>query len=214
MTDHYLVQKSPYGEVSSSTPLRNYQTKRGEPLFNTEKSVNASNYKVPASLSKTYDRFVAKYSKLAKKVKGNLKKVPGKSIYFVEGDQKIDLQAMGIATDKPFTLIAKNGADILIKGSLYSNAMIMTKGHIIFDAEGACNGDLTKYGHAGQMVKGIFYAGNGFESSGHENLKNTADKLSKSERCNYGNLHIKGVAIGDLSHVVKNRRSELYTWFK
>ena len=214
VTDHYLVQKSPYGEVSSSTPLKNYQTKRGESLFNTDKNVNASNYKVPASLGKTYDRFVAKYSKLAKKVKGNLKKVPGKSIYFVEGDQKIDLQAMGIATDKPFTLIAKKGADILIKGSLYSNAMIMTKGKIIFDAEGACNGDLKNYGHAGQMVKGIFYAGNGFESSGHENLKNTADKLSKSERCNYGNLHIKGVAIGDLSHVVKNRRSELYTWFK
>ena len=133
MTDHYLVQKSPYGEVSSSTPLKNYQTKRGEPLFNTDKNVNASNYKVPASLGKTYDRFVAKYSKLAKKVKGNLKKVPGKSIYFVEGDQKIDLQAMEIATDKPFTLIAKKGADILIKGSLYSNAMIMTKGLIIFD---------------------------------------------------------------------------------
>lgn len=214
VTDHYLVQKSPYGEVSSSTPLKNYQTKRGEPLFNTDKNVNASNYKVPASLGKTYDRFVAKYSKLAKKVKGNLKKVPGKSIYFVEGDQKIDLQAMGIATDKPFTLIAKKGADILIKGSLYSNAMIMTKGKIIFDAEGACNGDLKNYGHAGQMVKGIFYAGDGFESSGHGNLKNTADKLSKSERCNYGNLHIKGVAIGDLKEVVDNRRSELYTWFK
>lgn len=214
MTDPYLVQKSPYGEVSASTPLKNYQTKRGEPLFKTDKNVNASNYKVPASLGKTYDRFVAKYSKLAKKVKDNLKKVPGKSIYFVEGDQQIDLKAMGIATDKPFTLIAKNGADILIKGSLYSNAMIMTKGHIIFDAEGACNGDLAKYGHAGQMVKGIFYAGEGFGSSNHENLKNTAEKLSKSERCNYGNLHIKGVAIGDLSNVVKNRRSELYTWFK
>ena len=214
MTDPYLVQKSPYGEVSSSTPLKNYQTKRGEPLFNTDKNVNASNYKVPASLGKTYDRFVAKYSKLAKKVKVNLKKVPGKSIYFVEGDQQIDLQNMGIATDKPFTLIAKNGADILIKGSLYSNAMIMTKGHIIFDAKDSCNGDLKNYGHAGQMVKGIFYAGEGFGSSNHENLKNTAEKLSKSERCNYGNLHIKGVAIGDLSDVVSARRSELYTWFK
>ena len=216
VTDHYLVQKSPYGEVSASTPLKKYQTKRGEPLFNTDKNVNASNYKVPASLGKTYDRFVAKYSKLAKKVKGksDLSKVPGKSIYFVDGDQKIDLQAMGIATDKPFTLIAKKGADILIKGSLYSNAMIMTKGKIIFDAKGSCNGDLTKYGHAGQMVKGIFYAGKGFGSSNHENLKNTAEKLSKSERCNYGNLHIKGVAIGDLSKVVSARRSELYTWFK
>ena len=214
VTDHYLVQKSPYGEVSASTPLKGYQTKRGEPLFDANKSVNASNYKVPASLGKTYDRFVAKYSKLAKKVKGNLKKVPGKSIYFVEGDQQIDLQNMGIATDKPFTLIAKDGADILIKGSLYSNAMIMTKGHIIFDAYNACNGELNKYGHAGQMVKGIFYAEKGFGSSNHKNLKNTAEKLSENERCNYGNLHIKGVAIGDLSDVVKNRRSELYTWFK
>lgn len=220
VTDHYLVQKSPYGEVSASTPLKNYQTKRGEPLFDANKSENASNYKVPASLGKTYDRFVAKYSKLAEKVKGKngLKKVPGKAIYFYEGNQELTSLLGNVVINKPFTLIASEGQNLTIKGSLYSNAMIMTKGKIIFDAEGACNGDLAKYGHAGQMVKGIFYAEKGFGSSNHKNLKNTADKLSdklsENERCNYGNLHIKGVAIGDLTEVVKNRRSELYTWFK
>lgn len=216
VTDHYLVQKSPYGEVSDSTPLENYQTKRGEPLFNKNKSVNASNYKVPASLGKTYDRFVAKYSKLAKKVKGKngLKKVPGKSIYFYEGNQELtDLLGKNVVKN-PFTLIASKGQNLTIKGSLYTNAMIMTKGKIIFDAKGSCNGDLENYGHAGQMVKGIFYAGEGFESSNHGNLKNTYENLSKGERCNYGNLHIKGVAIGNLQPVVDARRSELYTWFK
>lgn len=98
----------------------------------------------------------------------------------------------------------------MIKGSLYTNAMIMTKGQIVFDAAGACNGDSTKYGHAGQMVKGIFYAGAGFASRNDQ--KNT--DLYADERCNYGNLHIKGVAIGNLSDVVDARRSELYIWFK
>lgn len=90
----------------------------------------------------------------------------------------------------------------------------MTDGKIIFDAEGSCNGDRRTYGHAGQLAKGIFYATNGFVSQGHGSLKNTVENLSKGEWCNYGNLHIKGVAIGNLQSVVDARRSELYTWFK
>jgi hypothetical protein len=31
--------------------------------------------------------------------------------------------------------------------------------------------------------------------------------------CNYGNLHIKGVVLWDLSSVKNKRRSELYAWF-
>jgi hypothetical protein len=41
------------------------------------------------------------------------------------------------------------------------------------------------------MVRGIFYAGKGFDSV--NDVKNTS--TSNSEWCNYGNLHIKGVAI-------------------
>ena len=85
--------------------------------------------------------------------------------------------------------------------------MIMTQGTITFDASNSCNGGDKKSGRAGQIVKGIFYAGDGFRSSGDANLKNTYEKLSDGDRCNYGNLHIKGVAIGDLSDVVKARRS-------
>ena len=92
--------------------------------------------------------------------------------------------------------------------------MIMTQRTITFDASNSCNGGDKKSGRAGQIVKGIFYAGDGFRSSGDANLKNTYEKLSDGDRCNYGNLHIKGVAIGDLSKVVAARRSELYTWFQ
>lgn len=107
----------------------------------------------------------------------------------MSGTAPIDLKATlkSDVLNKPFTLVAREGANIVIKGSLYTNAMIMTKGQIIFDAAEACNGDLTKYGHAGQMVKGIFYAGAGFASRNDQ--KNT--DLYTDERCNYGNLHIK-----------------------
>lgn len=91
--------------------------------------------------------------------------------------------------------------------------MIMTEGTITIDASDACNGNPSKYGRAGQVLQGIFYAGNGFKSSGHDLLKNTEVNLYNGKRCNYGNLHIRGVAIGDLSEVVRARRSELYEWF-
>jgi len=140
--------------------------------------------------------------------------VPGKSIYLVSG-KEINLKNLISESSKPFTLIATDpGANITINDNLDTNAMIMTQGTITFDATKACNGKLDRKGHAGQIVKGIFYAGKGFISSEDENLKNTYKKLSEGERCNYGNLHIKGVAIGDLSKVVSARRSELYTWFQ
>jgi hypothetical protein len=90
----------------------------------------------------------------------------------------------------------------------------MTKGKIVFDAQGACNGNKdssgkVSYGHAWQMVKWIFYAGQGFESK--NDMKNI--NVSNSDWCNYWNLHIKWVAIWNLSEIMKRRRSELYTWF-
>lgn len=143
-----------------------------------------------------------------------MKKVPGKAIYLVSG-KEINLTNLISDSSKPFTLIAVDPkANITISESITTNAMIMTQGTITFDASKSCNGNKTKYGHAGQMVQGIFYAGDGFKSSNHAYLKNTEANLNDNARCNYGNLHIKGVAIGDLSDVVANRRSELYTWFE
>lgn len=141
-------------------------------------------------------------------------KVPGKSIYLYKGTTELNELLGNAVTSKPFTLIAMSGQSLTIKGDLNANAMIMTSGKIIFDASNSCNGGRIAGKHAGQVVRGIFYAGAGFDSSNHAYLRNTEDNLNDKERCNYGNLHIKGVAIGDLSKVVEARRSELYTWFE
>ena len=219
VTDHYMIQRSPYGIGNkATTELNNYKLMNGitfmDQFFKNERT-DAQEYKTPASIKSLFTTFKNKYQKLAKPVKGKegLSKVPGKAIYFYEGTQEINALLKN-ETKQPFTLIASKVQNLTIKGDLDTNAMIMTQGKIIFDATKACNGGDKKSGHAGQIVKGIFYAGDGFQSSGDANLKNTYKKLSKGDRCNYGNLHIKGVAIGDLSEVVKARRSELYTWFQ
>ena len=221
VTDHYLIQRSPYGIGDRATKdLKAYKLMKWDSfisdgkLFGIERAVEQA-YAPSKELQKQFTTFKNKYQKLAKPVKGKegLSKVPGKAIYFYEGTQEIT-DLFKNATNQPFTLIASKGQNLTIKGDLDTNAMIMTQGTITFDATNACNGKLDRKGHAGQIVKGIFYAGAGFQSSEHDNLKNTYEKLSKGDRCNYGNLHIKGVAIGDLSEVVKARRSELYTWFQ
>ena len=220
VTDHYMIQRSPYGIGNRATKdLRAYKLMKWDSfisdgkLLGIERAVEQA-YAPSKELQKQFTTFKNKYAKLAKTVNENLKKVPGKSIYLVS-DKEINLKTLITDYSKPFTLIATNpSANITIKGDLNTNAMIMTQGTITFDATNACNGKLDRKGHAGQIVKGIFYAGAGFKSSNHGNLKNTYDRLSKGERCNYGNLHIKGVAIGNLSDVVKARRSELYTWFE
>lgn len=218
VTDHYMIQRSPYGIGNkATTELNNYKLINGttfmDQFFKNERT-DAKEYKTPASIKSLFTTFKNKYAKLAKPLKNGLSKVPGKAIYLVSG-KEINLKNLISDSSKPFTLIATDpSANITIKGDLNTNAMIMTQGTITFDASNSCNGGDRKSGHAGQIVKGIFYAGDGFKSSGDANLKNTYEKLSDGDRCNYGNLHIKGVAIGDLSKVVAARRSELYTWFQ
>ena len=218
VTDHYMIQRSPYGIGNkATTELNNYRLINGttfmDQFFKNERT-DAKEYKTPASIKSLFTTFKNKYAKLAKPLKNGLSKVPGKAIYLVSG-KEINLKNLISDSSKPFTLIATDpSANITIKGDLNTNAMIMTQGTITFDASNSCNGGDRKSGHAGQVVKGIFYAGDGFGSSGDTNLKNTHEKLSDGDRCNYGNLHIKGVAIGDLSKVVAARRSELYTWFQ
>lgn len=220
VTDHYMIQRSPYGIGNkATTELNNYKLMNGitfmDQFFKNERT-DAQEYKTPSSMKSLFTTFKNKYAKLAKTVKDvkGLSKVPGKSIYLVSG-KEINLEKLISSSNKPFTLIATDvDANITIKGDLDTNAMIMTQGKITFDGSVSCNGGERKSGHAGQIVKGIFYAGNGFVSINDRKLKNDFENLSKEERCNYGNLHIKGVAIGDLSEVVKARRSELYTWFQ
>ena len=220
VTDHYMIQRSPYGIGNKSTTnLDNYKLMNGNSFMGTyfpNTSIHNDAYQTPSSMKSLFTTFKNKYQKLAKPVKGKegLSKVPGKSIYLVSG-KEINLEKLISSSNKPFTLIATDvDANITIKGNLDTNAMIMTQGKITFDGSVSCNGGERKSGHAGQIVKGIFYAGKGFVSINDRNLKNIFENLSDGDRCNYGNLHIKGVAIGDLSKVVAARRSELYTWFQ
>ena len=220
VTDHYMIQRSPYGIGNKSTTnLDNYKLMNGNSFMGTyfpNTSIHNDAYQTPSSMTSLFTTFKNKYAKLAKSVKGKegLSKVPGKSIYLVSG-KEINLKNLISDSSKPFTLIATDpGANITINGDLDTNAMIMTQGKITFDGSVSCNGGERKSGHAGQIVKGIFYAGKGFVSINDRNLKNIFENLSDGDRCNYGNLHIKGVAIGDLSKVVAARRSELYTWFQ
>ena len=220
VTDHYMIQRSPYGIGNKSTTnLDNYKLMNGNSFMGTyfpNTSIHNDAYQTPSSMKSLFTTFKNKYQKLAKPVKGKegLSKVPGKSIYLVSG-KEINLEKLISSSNKPFTLIATDvDANITIKGDLDTNAMIMTQGKITFDGSVSCNGGERKSGHAGQIVKGIFYAGKGFVSINDRNLKNIFENLSDGDRCNYGNLHIKGVAIGDLSKVVAARRSELYTWFQ
>ena len=221
VTDPYLIQKSPYGIWNkTSTPLHNYKLKNGESFMESvfpTSSISTTAYVVPADTKKLFTTFKNKYSKIAKSVNAEkwLSKVPWKSIYLVS-EKQIDLNGLISNVSKPFTLIATHpDANISINGDVSVNAMIMTQWTITFDASKSCNdGGGRKWGHAGQIVRWIYYAGSGFESSWHGALKNTEDNLNNWQWCNYGNLHIKWVAIWDLSEVVKTRRSELYTWFK
>ena len=237
VTDHYLVQKSPYWEIRSTTNLKSYKNIDGWALFEWNKEDKPADYSVPADLATSLDTFINKYYANSVVVKNSskcgweIRKVKGKSIYFIGKkwdttssevilSDNENVSCISTNVQKPYTLIAvSDKINIRIMWSLYSNAMIMTKWNIIFDAEWfkadngwnptACNGNIKKYGHAWQMVKWIFYAGKWFLS---EHDKSNTEKSNK-EWCNYGNLHIKWIAIWDLSNVVKNRRSELYTWF-
>ena len=220
LTNHYLAQKSPYGFVDHDTAenLNKYYLKNGEPLFSLEAwDEKVENYQMVSWVSLNFDTFISKYS-IAAKWEWQLRQVPWKSIYItdVEAGQKFDLSDRSFSSvlnsGKPFTLIASKWADIVIKGNIIQNMMIITQWKIIFDAEGACNAKnegTTKYSKAWQVVQWIFYAGGWFDSSN--------DKLNTSVRnnywCNYGNLHIKGVVLWNLSSVKNKRRSELYAWF-
>ncbi len=220
VTDHYLVQKSPYGFIDETTKtnLKSYRLKNGYPLFEFEAwDQKVSNYQMLSSVSGNFDTFISKYS-IAAKGEWQLRQVPWKSIFITDLDagQKFNLSdrvfSNVLNSGKPFTLIASKWADIVIKGNVVQNMMIITQWKIIFDAEGSCNAKregTTKYSKAWQVVQWIFYAWSWFDSD-NDILNND---FNHEEWCNYWNLHIKWVVLWKLKDVKNKRRSELYTWF-
>jgi hypothetical protein len=52
-------------------------------------AISTTEYEANPSVDKAMEDFITKYKKLAVNVGNGLKKVPGKSIYFIEGDRII-----------------------------------------------------------------------------------------------------------------------------
>ena len=218
VTNHYLVQKSPFGYVDQETAknLNSYYLKNGEPLFTFEdEDKKVDNYQIMADVSDNFDTFIQAHSRNAKMNSSlNLRQVNWYDIYLtdLEPGEIFDVPTSLLTSSKPFTLIASKWADIRIKGNAIQNMMIITQWKIIFDAADACNAQrewTAKYSKAGQLVQWIFYAWSWYDS--------VNDKLNTSVYndywCNYGNIHIKWVVLWDLTNVKNKRRSELYTWF-
>ena len=228
VTKPYVLQKTPSGTVdATNTDLSKFRmyadgTATFDRTLSSILTVNPSNYTATTAVENAMTTFINRYSRLAVKVNSslfgttNVKKVPGQDIYFVEGDMNIEgfryiydtsktrknqTQGTNAIYDRPFTIVQTSG-NTTIKGNLNHNMMLLTNGTITFDASRNCNDT--------QVVKGVFYAKNGFKSINAQRN----NKLNNAERCIGGNLHIKGIAIGDgLATVMQDRRSELNEWF-
>lgn len=156
------------------------------------------------------DKFITKYDKLALNTKTKTKdgaevyKVPGQNILILKKTSGIiTIDENNASYDKPFTMIIKGGADLVIKGSLAkTNGMFLVdRGDILFDPDAGCTEK--------QTVQGIFVTNQNFDAS---------KKLLNSEldqaRCAQGGLYVKGVLIGGkLEQLVQKKRSQLDQWF-
>jgi hypothetical protein len=146
------------------------------------------------------ETFINKYSKLAVSVKKGdkqMKKVPWKNIYFIDGDFTINGRDFNTA----FTFVQTNPeSTITIKWDSNLNMMILTKWNIAF--EWSCTNN--------QNVKWIFYAS--WKLIRRWILHN--DKLTNSVWCTKWWLNIKWVLIwNNFNSLMKNSRSHLENWF-
>ena len=208
LTNSYTVQKTPSGNLTASTTeLGKYRYISQAWVFSSLlNAISPENYSENAQVEKAMKDFTNKYEKLAVKVNSssllewsNIKKVPGKNIYFVNGDITINWWNNNIRN--PFTIVQTNG-NAYIKGNVQHNMMLLTRdGNITFIWN--CTTD--------QTVKWIFYAWN----------KLVRDWVAKNINinvapwCTNGWLHVQWVLIWKgFDDLMKGSRSNLNNWFK
>ncbi|MDR0282152.1 MAG: hypothetical protein LBI53_02225 [Candidatus Peribacteria bacterium] len=152
VTNNYILQKTPSGTIKGTTEslakyfmYANGTQLREDTLLGNILATTANDYQdVNGKVKTAMDNFIAKYSKLAVAVpvtsspfggSATVKKVPGKSIYFVEGN--LDIKPS--SSSASFTIVQTRG-DTTIKGSISHNMMLLTKGKVTFDVEDNCSG--------------------------------------------------------------------------
>lgn len=229
VTQPYIAQKSLFSRTPKSTDIRldKYKTIDGEDLIdstdlNEIMVLNESNYNGGTKVRSMIRNFITKYDNLALTVpKSSLKNtafkdtdvtvkiVPSQKIYILQSDTRKTVLLENIQTfTAPFTIVTQN-IDLIIKGNVDYNGMFLVQnGTIEFQqADDIKQGDRCP---SPQTVKGIFITDEGFVATS-QSLRN--DDLTK-KRCNYGNLHVKGILMGDgINDLVNSRRSQLNTWF-
>jgi hypothetical protein len=207
-TDSYTVQKTPSWNLSASTKkLKDFLYLNGSEVFSELiGDIQATDYKPDAKVWEAVDKFISKYKKLAVWVKSTktssplkankLSKVPGKDIYFAEGDVTIKWNNI----KNPFTIVQVSW-DTTIVGDIDHNVMLLTYWNIIF------SWDCTK----NQNVKWIYYA------SGNLIRKwvNKNNNTSHNYWCTKWGLQVQWVLIwNNFDELMKKSRSHLENRFK
>lgn len=232
VTKPYLAQKSSF--AVNATPkatdisLDGYKTLDGEDLIKSTDLadimvLDESNYDGGSKVDTMINTFITKYDRLALTVpqsslKGTafenmssitVKVVPSQKIYILEATTAwtpVELKNINKFTT-PFTIVTKN-IDLVIKGNVDYNGMILVKwGTIEFRPADIVGVDRCP---SPQVVKGIFVTDEGFIGTTPALRNDTTSK----ERCQYGNLNVKGILMGDnIDALVASRRSQLNDWF-
>ena len=211
LTNSYTVQKTPSWNLQASTDkLSKYLQYNGDPVFvKLLNAIQTTTYEPNANVEKAMKSFIDKYSKLAVKVKVDLKnnsflkgssisKVPWKSIYFVDGDITINWWWNKIKN--PFTIVQTKW-NAIVNGDINYNMMLLTNWNITFKWN--CESD--------QKVKWIFYAW-GNLSRGDSIDKN--DSTAHKYWCTKGGLHVKWVLIWkNFNQLMNKSRSHINDWF-
>ena len=215
LTEPYTVQKTPAWNLTASTDtLKKFKQVDGSKLIqfsNYLDWISTTEYNKNASVDSAMKNFINKYKKLAVEVdiknskfleKSNnnvsVSKVPGKDIYFVDGNITIKWWTTNIL--KPFTIVQTNGS-ATIRGNVGHNMMLLTEKNITF--EGDCTSN--------QIVKWVFYA---WWVLAREWVDKNDDLKATHKRCDMWWLYIKWVLIwGNFDKMMERSRSHLETWF-
>lgn len=223
---------------SSNKFLENYYAMDWEPIL-TKSDLSSviktdnSDYAVDSKVGLKFEEFTNKYESLAIELDKNstiknsknrtttlsnvfggniakVKKVPGKSIYFLEWNWTLVLSQDKIDyLTTAFTLIVK-WMDVEIQWQFLKYAMIVTDKQMLFK-------DTWPKGNMGcadgwQVVQWIYVASWWFKAADEDLLNNNmnASKLW----CPWWWLHVKWVLIWDnIEDISNNKRSQLNSWF-
>lgn len=212
VTDHYLMQKGSVSQLTN-TDLSRYFMIGGESLYSyiqldqIDKISNLNYANISASLNSYTNALTTKYDKIAVPAKlgtVDLKKVPGKSIYIVNGNANFDaLDALTI----PTTIIVK--WDATIQWDVKSNILLIAQGKVKFNIK---KDNTWANGCNTQVIRGIVVAQWWFLPTDNNGYQN--NNLDSHVRCRKWNLHVYWVLVWNkLNDVVQSRRSHLEHWF-